>query len=73
MTMTMTMTMTWVARPPVKKETGIGAVAAITTLFRNISDVHSTHMKALRSNGERGTKSLEDGAKVPWFYGLRNL
>ncbi|MES9880085.1 MAG: hypothetical protein ABW185_04310 [Sedimenticola sp.] len=40
-----------------KKETGIGAVAAITTLFRNIRDVHGTHMKALSTNGERGTES----------------
>ncbi|MES9898517.1 MAG: hypothetical protein ABW148_05785 [Sedimenticola sp.] len=53
------MTMTWVARPPVKKEIGPAAVAAITTLIRNIRDVHSSHEGALDAIGERETKFWE--------------
>ncbi|MEJ1395964.1 MAG: hypothetical protein RPU52_00310 [Candidatus Sedimenticola sp. (ex Thyasira tokunagai)] len=54
------MTMTWVARPPVKKETGPGAVAAITTLIQNIRDVHRSHKRDLDTIGARGTESWEN-------------
>ncbi|MEJ1355974.1 MAG: hypothetical protein RPU32_04750 [Candidatus Sedimenticola sp. (ex Thyasira tokunagai)] len=73
------MTMVWVGQPPVTKETGPGAVAAINTLIQNIRASHSSHMNELRPLGSHmnelrplGVRRSESWAMAKKYRGFES-